>query len=78
MLTWKGRRDQDVKTMIRVAARRREYRRKKWAREVRTAVKLPRTRLKVSRGVPGGKNGYSPQSQSAMLALCHFLGHVKK
>jgi hypothetical protein len=41
-------------------------------------VKVPRTEVKVSRGVAPGKNGCSSRSQKPNLAISHFLGHVEK
>jgi hypothetical protein len=41
-------------------------------------IELPQTRVQVGRGVSAGKNGCSPQRQSAILAFCHFLSHVEE
>src|SRR5260370_29909346 len=79
MLTWKDRRDRYVNTLTRVAPCCRECRRKKGtSRANGEYVKVPRTEVKVSRGVPPGKNGCSPRSQRQNLAISHFLGHVEK
>ncbi len=59
-----GRGDRYVNTLIRVAPYCREYRRKKGTSSANGQdVKLPHTRVKVSRGVPAGKNRSSAKSK---------------